>query len=381
MIWPVDDPPGTQTHFVGRDPGGWFWDFATGDVNGDGFADMIIGGGSLRAHTSESGEVYVVLGPIDFTQPITMPRQTALVFQGAETGRLELGTHVDSGDLNGDGYDDIIIGSLEISPTYVYLGSPTITSTSPVTVTATPEVMALTVLGGTSGLIACNINGDAYDDLFLEAPNDVWGVLGRAFLSTAQPITIDVRTDPVDITISGFRPEVWGFPSRGNRGCGDVDGDGFEDLVVGIRGESPGEGMAAGRVYIVRGSGEFTVTRSVTVQVPDEAGAIIEGADGDFGREGDMLGDSVAVADVNGDGRADLVLGAPGGDGPNNAVFHMGEVYLWPGQDLRGQTVDVDTTSVWTLYGAEELNHLGHEVDAADLNGDGRSEVIIGCHD
>ena len=378
MIWPVDDPPGQQVRIVGQYPAGRFGDtLAAGDVNGDGYQDLIVGARSAGSLTFGGGEVYVLLGPFPLDGTTTTQQAGALIIQGDGPGLPQIGFNLDSGDLNGDGYDDVVAGSRYY--TYVYLGSAGITSTFPLTVSATAENMALTVLAGDQGFATCDLNGDGYDDLFVETVGKVWGILGRPSFTITQPITIDPRSDPVDIKIAGFEPEGPYYPGSGSLGCGDVDGDGHLDLVVGAPGESPGEGRTAGRVYVIRGSTQFTTGLPITLTVPDQAGAIIEGVDGGFGRDGDMLGLRLAVADVNADGRADLILVAPQGDGPGNLIEGLGDIYLWPGRDLRGQRVSVGATSEWRIYGAETYNHLGMAIAAADFDGDTRPDLLIGC--
>jgi hypothetical protein len=379
--WPLDDRPQGQTVIVGRQVDDGLGEaIATGDVNGDGFEDLIIGARFVSIQSRAEGEVYVLPGPLAFGQTITMPQQAASILQGA-TQDSQLGVNLDSGDLNGDGYTDIVAGTW--SQDYVYLGSSNITKTSPLTVTVTPDAVALTILHPDARFAVCNLNGDGYDDLILESPQRVRGILGNAQLSMTSPLTIDVMTDPTDFTITMPPPDSWWAPAHGNLGCGDVDGDGYNDLVIGVSGESPGGRYLAGRVYVIRGSSQFTYSHPITIEVPSQADAVIEGIDGgEWGRVGgDGLGHSVAVADVNGDSLADLLLGAPGANGPNNSAQLIGESYLWLGRELHGQIVDLSTEVEWVLYGDQEMSRLGCAIQAGDFDNDSRAEALFGCVD
>ncbi len=245
----------------------------------------------------------------------------------------------------------------------------------------------MTVVGPNDGFITCNLNHDQYDDLVLEYLHfdqsgltyRLYGILGSPDLSNSQPITVDVQSDPVNLVVTGFNLGGWRSLGGENLGCGDVDGDGFQDLVIGAYGENFGEGITAGVVYVIRGTSEFTYTRQIAVQVPDQADVIIGGIDGGRGEYGDMLGKSLAVADVDGDGRDDLILGAPYGDGPYNNSHSIGEVYLWLGRALSGQIVDLSREAEWILYGDTSASFFGSAISAGDLDGDGRAEVIFGC--
>lgn len=393
-IWFLDSPLGEQTNIIGQYPSGLFGKMvAQGDINGDGFEDIIA---STTFPPSYKGQVYILPGPLSFGQTITMPQRTALILNGG-VDNTYLGTYLDSGDLNGDGYDDIVVGTwsdglsvptgttyIPAAATYVYLGSSQLGGTvSPANVVIS-DVAALTILHASGGSIVCNINGDAYDDLFLQdyflrSRYEIRGILGSSRISMTAPLTIDLQSESSAIVIQGFELHTWGEPMFGNLGCGDVNGDGYDDLIVGAYGESPGGRYTAGRVYIIQGSSSITFNTSITVTVPSQAGAILEGVDGGVdGEEGDGLGTYLSVADVNYDGRADLILTAPMGDGPDNSFPEAGEVYLWLGRDLVGQTVNIGSEARWMLYGGNG-ERLGFPVHSADVDGDGYAEVILGC--
>jgi hypothetical protein len=91
------------------------------------------------------------------------------------------------------------------------------------------------------------------------------------------------------------------------------------------------------------------------------------------------LGSSIAIDDINRDGRADLILGAPGASGPDNIIQYAGEVYLWPGQALTGQRFIISSQALWTIYGEKTYAGLGWAITTGDFDNDKFSEILLGC--
>ncbi|MES2642228.1 MAG: MopE-related protein [Myxococcota bacterium] len=143
-------------------------------------------------------------------------------------------------------------------------------------------------------------------------------------------------------------------------GVGDVDGDGWDDMLVGAPGDDDG-GSGAGKAYYLRGSLTGTYDLSVSY------GKIIgENAS-------DAAGSSVAgVGDVNGDGKADLLIGAPG------RSSSAGGVYLFT--SIAGGTTDLSVASA-ILTGESSSDYAGTTVDGAgDVNGDGYDDILVGAY-
>jgi hypothetical protein len=225
-----------------------------GDVNGDGFADVIVGAPWAHPHGSYSGSSYVVFGKASgFAASINLSS-----LNGTNGFRLD-GVAADNwsgrgvagaGDVNGDGFADVMIGRRGAGLTYV-------------------------VFGKASG-----------------------------FASIIDLSTIDGG--------NGFGINRTGFPAS-VAGAGDVNGDGFADVIVGSPGDSP-HGGNSGSSYVVFGKASgFAATIRVSK---------LDGTNG-FRLDGtavsDLSGSSVASAgDVNGDGFADVIVGA---DGAPNATY------------------------------------------------------------
>jgi hypothetical protein len=381
--WPLEGNKAGQASIWGWYPAGWFGgSLAVGDVNGDGFDDLVTNARYSSELVQAGGDVYVIPGPLAFNASYTMPQKAAVVFQGTTGNQPQIGTYLDSGDINGDGVDDIIIGSWTSGNAYVYLGSSSIRANSPLTVAVVPENMAVTLSPAGSGLALCDLNGDSYQDLFLQFSTgdgiQVWGVLGRAAFTMTHPITLTMPSD-ADILIQGFHPNGWFSPAPQNIACGDIDGDGTPDLAIGIYSETPQYRHAAGIVYVIKGSSAITSGNPVTFTMPDQANAIIEGVDGRQVGTGDALGENLSSADVNRDGRADLIMGAPGASGPNNLLQSAGEVYLWLGRALEGQRFVVSSQASWTVYGERSSAELGRAIATGDFDNDGYPEILLGC--
>jgi hypothetical protein len=384
--WFVEGNKPNQASIWGRQPNAYFGNtLAVGDVNGDGFEDLIVSAHLVETDVQAGGEVYVVPGPLSFNGVYTMPLQAAIIFQGISEHQPQIGMYLDSGDMNGDGIDDIVMGSWILNKAYVYLGSPEIQASSPVTIAATSENMALTIYPANSGVIMCDFNADGYADLFGKNsafPEDggyqVWGVLGSSALTSTQPIT-RVLPAEADIAIQGFLGLGWGLPGKKNAACGDVDGDSIPDLAIGTPGETSGVRANAGVVYVVGGSADFGSGISVTLNMPEQADAIIDGVDGYDATRGDYFGYVVESADVNLDGRADLIVGAPGAWGPQNHIGFAGEVYLWLGRALAGQRFFISNQAAWTVYGNTTYDNLGMAIATGDFDNDGYPEILLGC--
>lgn len=388
VVWPVEGEKPGQAAFWGENPDDFFAAGTTvGDVNGDGYEDLIAAARYAGVNGPGSGEVYVLPGPLAFDPTTVMPDKAALVFQGQ--AYQQLGVYLESGDLNGDGLDEMIFGDLN-DTAHIYPGSAGIQAGTPQTVSVPAEPPALSVYPAGGGFTVCDFNADGFQDLFVQhfEPFTVsgdrlsyWGVLGGADLFQTQPLTLDLRS-AADIKISGFTPTLWYAPWDRNIDCADIDGDGVPDLALGIFGESPDGREEAGRVYIVPGDPALDGSRPVTLTMPAQAGAIIEGIDGEGGLQnimGDRLGAIVTAADVDLDGRADLILGAPGASGPNNQTLYAGEVYLWLGRALEGQRFTINTQASWVVSGRNSNDQLADSAAAGDFDRDGAPEIVLGC--
>ena len=120
--WYLEGDKPNQASIWGRYPdSGFGGTLAVGDVNGDGLDDLITNSRYASGLALAAGEVYVIPGSLSFNEAYTMPQRAALVFQGISEG-AQVGSYLlDSGDMNGDGIDDIVMGSWTTDKSHVYL--------------------------------------------------------------------------------------------------------------------------------------------------------------------------------------------------------------------------------------------------------------------
>ncbi len=394
---------------------------AAGDVNGDGVADVIIGApfaGGPNNSRPNVGEVYVLFGgpsiaatAVRDLRALSTAVDVTIIGWGGPAGKNvqdNAGTAVAVGDVNGDGIADLIIGAPGVKgpdggrtgplahagAIYILYGSRSWTPTKDIgSNPASPSAdiviygrivaIASTKVGeGLGQAVAVgDVNGDRVGDVIGGAPSYTTGnnfFQGRVyvFFGSRQPASRrdtskTSGSEAPNVTINGI-DELDFLGSTVT--AGDVNGDGVDDLILGVpRGSGPGNARAgAGEVYVLFGSRSLGGTRDLEKNPPDVR---FYGAD-----PGDALGFAVAVGDWDGDGQKDLILAAPAADGPENRRDGAGEIYI-----IRGGagfplgTVDFSETPPdpnRTIYGAMIGDQVGFSLAAADLDGDGKADII-----
>jgi hypothetical protein len=264
---------------------------SAGDTNGDGFSDLIVG-----ANAATPGQVTVFYGSAIGIS--TTPNLTVL---GENAGEAFGATFASIGDGNGDGFADVVIGAPNAgrgSPALsgaavVYVGTADGLSRSP---SFTVRGSAFQDFLGSAVAGAGDINGDGFADLaigargFSTGGNSAAGQV-RIFLGRAAGFA-----DPPHLVIDGAAALLQ--LGSAIAGAGDTNGDGYSDLAIGIPYASPGGRSSAGQVIVYRGSGSgFT-------------GSAPERLDGPLG--GANFGAALAgVGDSDGDGFAELAVGLP----------------------------------------------------------------------
>ncbi len=290
---------------------------AAGDVDADGYADLVVGAVPLAAERDRSGRAWVLYGG-----PDGPGARTAELIPSARITLGSFGAAVAAaGDLDGDGYGDVAVAAPDESELHVFFGRPGELESSWDIARGQPVGGARRLEGG------CDLSGDGDGDLVVGWPYDEGGGAGLALYRQTRGITGGV-----------IREETGGTGFGGVLRCaGDLDLDGRAEVLVGA--------PYANRVLIVGFDGE--TTREL---------APVEGD----GRWGARFGEAVAVADLDGDGAPELYVGDSTADAQVTAFVARGEPrsYRLPGE----------------AWGASEGVAL---VDLADVDGDGLEDLLV----
>jgi hypothetical protein len=321
-----------------------------GDVNGDGVADVIVGAYSSDAGGMDAGQAYVYFGG---TRPDAKPD---LVLTGEAPGDLFGVSVAGAGDVNQDGFADVLVGAYEndfrganAGRAYLFLGGQRPDSKPDLVLTGEAAGDAFGYAVASAG----DVNGDGAADFLVGAyENSARGAgSGRAYVYYGGA-GMDSRPD---LTLSGEAAgDLFGISVSS---AGDVNGDGHADIVVGAYQNDAG-GANAGRAYVYFGG----------PRADDRADLVLTGASA-----GDLFGFSVSSAgDVNRDGNADVIVGAYHNDAGG---ADAGRAYVYFGGARPDGTADL------VLTGEAAGDAFGYSVACGgDTNGDGFDDVLVGAY-
>jgi len=352
-----------------------------GDLDGDGFQDVIVGAWVDGTAGPSAGAAYVVYGPLDPGQ-IDLGEADAKLL-GELTGDFAGEGWAGVGDLDGDGFDDFVIGAPGRFPpgqpgipapgaAYLfYGGKERLGGTMSLSEADAKLVGESNVdFAGLAVATDTDVDDDGFADLVVGAPRDSAGgsVAGAAYLFYGGEERVSGTTSlaAADAKLVGAPGDLAGF--RLDR-AGDLDGDGSEDLVIGAPAMAGFGGSGIGATYVFYG----TVERlSGTISLPLMAVRLI----GEEPDDRPGLGMSGA-GDLDRDGFDDLVVGT---DLEDTGGLNAGAAYVfYGGQDRLAGTVILGTADA-KVIGEVAGDRAGADVSiAGDLDDDGFDELVVGA--
>jgi len=338
-----------------------------GDVNGDGFADVVVGAFTYNTSYDGEGKIFVFHG-----SETGLPGTPNWSYVGGKTQALFGCSVATAGDIDGDGYSDIIVGAKHYDggdhgsyqyfegAAYVFFGSASgLSATGMWTVESNEQGAEFGTSVGTAG----DVNGDGYSDVIVgtfmseyhSAPQ-----LGKAFVYHGSSTGLSTTAN---WTAEGDQVYCHFGSSVGT--AGDVNGDGYSDIIIGAPNYDVTANDDQGKAFIYHGSGSG-LGASGTPSNADWSHDAYNYPDSSFGS-------SVSTAgDVNGDGYSDVIVGAP-----EFTLYNTREglVFLY-----LGSSSGVNTNFQTYFYGGQENAYFGRAVAlAGDLNGDGFGDVVVGA--
>ena len=274
-----------------------------------------------------------------------------------------------AGDINGDGFMDLVAGApgygdgeVEEGAVQVYLGSAAGVSE---TVSQRLTLNRAAARLGTSVAGVGDVNGDGFDDVAAGAPGYGEGQAEEGAVLLYLGSATGLSTSPVRLIEGGQAGAQLGFSVVG---IGDINNDGFDDLAAGLPGYREG-GAALGAVGVILGA--------ATAALPNALDQLLLGE-----QAGSEFGAAVAGVDVNGDGRGDVLVGAPGYDDDvalrgvarRGVNVDAGAVYVFAGTGA-----GVNATAVAVARGANAGDRLGSSLVGFDVTGDGFGDTLVGA--
>lgn len=346
----------------------------TGDINGDGFDDLAVGATLDSSNGANNGAVYIFHGPLDAGIIGAMQADVVLTGETGHTGD-QFGASLGLGDLDDNGTQDLVVGALredargmltDAGAVYVWFDAGTLQSEA--AEEANTKIVGIDAGDELGNMVAvADVNADGIDDLLAAAhlhdpplPVPKRHDAGAVFVFLGGRIGDGVVTDAdvADIRLTGEEPgDEFGM----GLAAGDIDGDGIKDVMVGAP-RNDGLGFDVGRVYLFHGGEDLANAYAL------DADALFSGQPSN-----DNFGESLTCGDTNGDGRDDMVVGAPRA---SHGAIRNGRSFVFLGSDTMGDAVASQADHIQT---GEPVSHeaFGSCTKVADWNRDGMADMLV----
>jgi hypothetical protein len=350
---------------------------ATGDINADGVTDLVVGAPRSDSPASDAGSVSIFLGPLGAESLLSaVEADILLTGEGTVAGDLygstgdRFGQSLTLGDVDSDDILDLLVGApgTDIAPgtsaeiedagrAYVFFGGPGFSSRG----AASAEViLSGTVDSGAFGSAVClvDLDVDSHADVAIaaEVESPLLYLGGYVHVFRGAGLT-DRSADAADLR---FRAEHGGDEFGTALACGDINGDGGDDLVVGAP-YTDTLGSATGRVYVFLGGPAVVGGDAILADVVYTGQA----SNSDFGAD-------LAVADLDGDGFDDVLVGSPRS---SFGAQRNGRVFAFYGAE---QPTDELSHFCDVIYTGEAIDgeRFGSAVEVLDCDGDGLADLM-----
>ena len=365
---------------------GTFASLTCGDYNNDGFDDIAIGMFWKPPYVDNPGTAFIVFGCDDFpdTLDLETPIRPTTRIYGEPGFNGCLGFSNCSGDVNGDGYDDVIIAAPNYTPNgeiYIIYGKDSF----PQSIWTGNEIANCTRIicadvregaGFGFGSLACgDVDNDGYDEVLIGAPgNSINFSAGNARLLYGASIMPDTIyfTNPSSRMITFLPEPEFNESHLGDYvSIGDVNGDGYGDIVLTARGASPLGCSVCGEVYVIYGSNNLPESITMNEDTLAITRLIGEGDRGGYG-------ENVLVADLTDDGYAEIITlkGCDEDPQTNKDVV----IVFYGSAEVPDSVFLGSDTTLSKFIGRVNEGHFGDALGVGDYNNDSFADLAIGAY-